>query len=70
MLSHCRFHFVKKIYRQTFDIRRPLVGYKNVDHSDAVGARLSALLQQHLRSRINMASIEWAKTVAILVEKS
>ena len=40
-------------YRQTSNISRILMGNKIVDRSDVVGASPSALLQQHLHSRLN-----------------
>ena len=58
------------MYRQTFKIRRSLVGNKLVDHSDAVGASpfgaaptTSWFLAQHL------ASMDWAKATAKRDEK-
>ena len=42
-------------YRNTSNIRRILVGNKNVDHSDVkLEHRLSALLQLHLHSRLDI----------------
>ena len=38
---------------QISNMRRTLPGNKLVNHSDVVGARLSALLQLHLHSRLN-----------------
>ena len=57
-------NFEKFDYRQTSNINDSLVGNKIVSHSDEVGAapitqmylehRLSALLQLHLRYRLNI----------------
>ena len=47
------------IYHKTSNISHTLVGNKLVDHLDVVGAdRLSALLQLHLHSRLNIW-IQW-----------
>ena len=45
-----RYHW---IHHETSNISHTLVSNKIVDHSDVVGASLSALLQLHLHSRLN-----------------
>ena len=41
------------MYRKVSNIRRALVGYKIVDHSDVVGASPVGVLQLHLHSQLN-----------------
>ena len=53
-------------YRQVSNIRRTLVGYKIVDHSDVVGA--SPVGAAPTTSSFS-TSLDWAKTIAKRDEK-
>ena len=57
-------------YRQVSKIRRTLVGNKIVDHSDVVGASpVGAAPTTTSFSTYDLASLDWAKTIARRDEK-